>query len=93
MFENIKRFFGIYKPDYEYWVNIKEIKIKPEFERTTIGINKWIKKLKYFQQTGDFQSRIILNSNWELIDGYSSYKIAVKYGLGKVPVYFEKYKL
>lgn len=51
MFENIKRFFGIYKPDYEYWVNIKDIKIKPEFERTTIGINKWIKKLKYFNET------------------------------------------
>lgn len=28
----VKRLFGVYENGFEYWVNVDEIKISPEFE-------------------------------------------------------------
>lgn len=88
MFTWLKKMLGIYKPGYEYWVYIEDIKIKTEFAVSKIKPEKWTKKFSYFIKTGELESTILLNNDWELIDGYSSYLIAVEFGLGKVPVYF-----
>lgn len=88
MFKLLKKLLGMYKPGHEYWVYIEDIKIKPEFAASRIKPDKWMKKLSYFRKTGELESTILLNNDWELIDGYSSYLIAVEFGLGKVPVYF-----
>lgn len=85
----IKALFGFYDIGYEYSVDINDIKINPEWEKTKIGYKKWKTKLDYYRANGELQSKIILDRNtFELKDGYSSYKIAKMVGIDKVPVYF-----
>ena len=88
----IKKQFGIYDSGYEYWIPIDQIIISPDFEQTRIGKNKWRWKKRYFYRTGKFESPIILDKSFTLLDGYSSYRIAKYVGIDKVPVYFEEYK-
>ena len=47
-------------------------------------------KERYFIETELLQSQIILDSRGNLIDGYTSYLLAVKYGLQSVPVRYGK---
>lgn len=84
----IKKQFGIYETGYEYWVYTKDINIKPEYRKHRIGENKFRTKLRYWRTTGEFQSKIILDRDFNLIDGYSSFRIAEINGIEKVPVYF-----
>ena len=87
----IKNRFGYYKPGREYWVYMDDIKIRPCFRKTRISDDKWRAKNHYFNQTGRFESKIILRKkDFLLLDGYSSFRIAEEHDLGKVPVYFEK---
>lgn len=51
--------------------------------------NKWIRKLNYWRDTGEFESPIIIDRDFNLIDGYSSVKIAYVNEIEKVPVYFK----
>lgn len=84
----IKRIFGRYDTGYEYWVYRKDIKVNPEWRTTKIGQKKFGRKLNYWYKTGKFESKILLDSNFNLIDGYSSVRIAEIKGIDKVPVYF-----
>ena len=84
----IKRIFGVYETGYEYWVYLRDIKISPEFERTPPRFKKMGQKWSYYRNTGEFESPIILNRDFVLIDGYTSYIIAKKSEMDKVPVYF-----
>ena len=84
----IKRIFGVYETGYEYWVYLKDIKISHEFERTPPRFKKMCQKWSYYRNTGEFESPIILNRDFALIDGYTSYIIAKKSEMDKVPVYF-----
>lgn len=84
----IKKLFGKYEPGYEYWVYIRDIKVNPEWKRTKINKEKFTKKITYWYKTGEFESKIILDRNFNLIDGYSSVRIAEIKGIDKVPVYF-----
>ena len=84
----IKKQFGIYETGYEYWVYTKDIKIKPEYRKHRIGENKFRMKMRYWRNTGEFQSKIVLDRDFNLIDGYSSFRIAEINGIEKVPVYF-----
>ena len=85
----VKKMFGVYKPGYEYWVRLDKIKIPKYMRYSRIGEEKYKQKWKYFRTTGELESRIILDKNFNLLDGYSSYKIATKAELGIVPVYFK----
>ena len=87
----IKKLFGIYEAGYEYWVPTDQIIITPDFARTRIGTRKWIHKRNYYMRTGKFESQIVLTKDFVLTDGYSSYKLAKRYGEDKVPVVFEEY--
>ena len=84
----IKRIFGVYETGCEYWVYLRDIKISPEFERTSPRFKKMGEKWSYYRNTGEFKSPIILNRDFVLIDGYTSYIIAKKSEMDKVPVYF-----
>lgn len=84
----IKKLFGIYESGYEYWVYIKDININPSWRETQINKNKLKRKMEYWFRTGEFESQIILDKNFNLIDGYSSSYIAESNGIDKVPVYF-----
>ena len=76
------------RTDKEYWVHLRDIKIPKRFARTRIRPEKWERKWNYFLETGELESKIVLNQDYLLVDGYSSYKIAKKAGIGKVPVWF-----
>lgn len=84
----IKELFGKYESDYEYWVYTKDIKVDPEWRKTRIGRVKFQRKLQYWHRTGEFESKIILDKDFHLLDGYSSVRIAEIKGIDKVPVYF-----
>ncbi len=84
----IKRILGYYEPGYEYWVNIHDIKIPNEYKNSWIREKKWKHKMKYYLNTGKLDSKIILDKDFNLVDGFSSVKIAYIKGIDKVPVYF-----
>lgn len=84
----IKRLFGKYETNCEYWMNTKDIVIPEYYKRTPVGKYKWKHKLNYWRKTGEFESRIILNKDFVLVDGFSSAKIAYLNKVDKVPVYF-----
>ncbi len=84
----VEKLFGKYKTGYEYWVYLKDIKVPGYYKRTRVRKNKWIRKMDYWLRTGEFESKIILDRDFNLKDGYSSIKIAYLNKLDKVPVYF-----
>lgn len=84
----IKRIFGYYEPEYEYWINTSDIKVPETYKKSRIGEKKWKHKVDYYLKTGEFESKIILDKNFNLIDGFSSVKIAHLNRIDKVPVFF-----
>lgn len=84
----VGKLFGKYYPHHEYWIDIRRISITPEFKAHHIRQAKWKRKLKFYYHTGQFQSPILLKMDFALVDGYSTYLIAKRYRLGKVPVQF-----
>jgi len=91
MFENVKKALGIryYKPGKEYWVDIEKIHITPEFASKKVGWKKMQRKRDYFRNTGKFESKVVLNKDFVLVDGYSTYCLVKEFGLGKLVVWFE----
>lgn len=90
MLRRIKKLFGVYESNYEYWVYLNNIKIKPSFKAKLIGKNKYKNKWDFYRRNGYCESKIILDKDFTLLDGYSSYKIyrAAEGINAKVPVYF-----
>lgn len=84
----VKRLFGKYETGHEYWIHTRDIKVNPVWRKTRIGEKKFRRKIKYWRDTGDFESKIILDKHFNLLDGYSSVRIAEINQLWKVPVYF-----
>lgn len=85
-----KRLVGIYEPGYEYWVKLSDIHITPQFRWSRIKSAKYKRKWQFYHRNGYCESKIVLSKNFELVDGYSSYKI-LKAAEGidcKVPVWF-----
>lgn len=89
MFENVKMAIGYYKPGNEYWIDISKIHITDEFAAKKVGWKKLQRKRDYFRNTGEFESKVILNNDFVLVDGYSTYCLAKEFGLGKLAVWFE----
>ena len=79
-----------YKPDCEYIVNIKDIKIDFQFKIHPPHRLKYQARKKYYIENGTFYSKILLDQDFILVDGYTSYLIAKEFKLDKVPVYFCK---
>ena len=84
----IKSLFGKYEPGYEYWVYTKDIKVPKSYKFTKIGTKKWNHKMGHWLRTGEFESKIIIDRDCNLVDGFSSMKIAHLKNIKKVPVYF-----
>lgn len=87
--DRIRLFFDIdYSSNKEYWIPINEIIITEEFLATSPKMKKYSEKEKTFIQKGEL-GKIIINKNYELIDGYCSYLICKKYDMDQIPVWFE----
>ncbi len=63
-----------------------EIRIFPCFAAHSPKPEKMEGKDLYYQAHGSFESEIILDGTGNLIDGYTSYLLAVRYGVNHVPV-------
>lgn len=83
-----KKLFGSYESGHEYWINIKDIKVNPDWRKTKIGKAKFKRKLRYWYRNGEFESKIILDKKFNLLDGYSSVRISEIKGIEMVPIYF-----
>lgn len=92
LLRKIKHLLGIDDSLTEYWIYTKDIQIPNYFRRHKIGQDKFEHKFRHFNKYGKFQSIIILDDKFNLIDGYSSIKIANIIGIDKVPVFFAKDK-
>lgn len=87
--DRLRIFFDIdYSSNKEYWIPINEIKIREEFLTTPPNYRKFRKKENTFIKYGEL-GKIVIDRNYELIDGYCSYLICKKYDIGKAPVWFE----
>lgn len=84
----IKRLFGKYETRQLYWIKREKIKVPAYMKKTPVNIRKWNRKLNYWYRTGLFESPIILDKDFNLIDGFSSAKIAYLKNVDVVPVYF-----
>lgn len=84
----LKGLLGIYEPGCEYWVDLKDIDIPIDFLRHHPRREKMERKWEHYRQASEFESHILLNRNFVLVDGYSSYIIAKTENMHKVPVYF-----
>ena len=84
----IKSLFGKYETGYEYWVYAKDIKVPKSYKFTRIGTEKWNHKMEHWLRTGEFESKILIDRNFNLVDGFSSMKIAHIKNIAKVLVYF-----
>lgn len=93
MLRKIKSLFGIYETGHEYMANVSDIHVAPEWRKTKIGYKKWQRKLNYWRKLGVFESKVIIDKNFNLIDGYSTLRIAEIKGIKKIPVYFVNKKI
>lgn len=84
----VRYLFGFYRTNIEYWIPIGNITISQEFQLSKPNFNKICRKDKIFKKTGKM-SKIMLNKDFVLTDGYISYLLYKSYGMDKVPVYFE----
>lgn len=90
MIKEIKQRLGLYRPGKEYWVYLQDIKVPDEFRQKKIGRAKYLRKWAYYKKTGEFESLIKLDKDFNLIDGYSTYVISNIADLCKVKAYFIK---
>lgn len=67
-------------------IKLSKIKIPNKFKRTYPKPEKMLKKYKFFLKYKNFESRIVINKQNILIDGYTSYLIAKAFGFKKVTV-------
>lgn len=65
-------------------VDISKIKIPKNFSNP--NPQKMQKKIEYYKQNHKFESQIIIDTDYKLIDGYTSYLIAKNYNKGSVIV-------
>lgn len=76
------------KEIYTYSVRLKEIKIPYEFEQHKPNQIKMQRKWDYYRLNNELQSQIVINRDFVLVDGYTSYLIAKAEGIRKVDVIF-----
>lgn len=74
----------------EYYVPVKDIIIQQSFLQTWIRPEKWKRKKQYYLDHGTFESQVVLDKNFVLQDGYSTYKLAKEFKVKHVPVVFLK---
>ena len=82
----LKEIARIRREKGQFTMRTDEIRIFPCFADHPPKPEKMEHKDRYYQEHGFFESEIILDSSGYLIDGYTSYLLAVRYGVSHVPV-------
>lgn len=86
----VKSLLERHDKDSVYWIRLGDIILPEYLKGSRIKENKYKKKWRFYRENGYCESDIILDKNFVLKDGYSSYKIyKISTGIdGKVPVRF-----
>lgn len=71
-------------------IRLSKIKIKPEMAITSPRPNKLKWKYSFYRDLHKFESEIILDRHYHLIDGYTTYLLAKMFGLKKIKVIIKK---
>ena len=79
---------GLHNPGEPYKVKVSDIIIPEEFKATKPRFEEMIQKRKFYRKNNRFESKIVLNKGFLLIDGYTSYIIAKENGMKYVEAYF-----
>ena len=79
---------GLHNPGEPYKVKVSDIIIPEEFKATKPRFEKMIQKREFYRKNDRFESKIVLNKDFLLIDGYTSYIIAKVNGMKYVEAYF-----
>ncbi len=79
---------GLHNQGEPYKVKVSDIIIPEEFKATKPRFEKMIQKRKFYRKNNRFESKIVLNKDFLLIDGYTSYIIAKENGMKYVEAYF-----
>ena len=79
---------GLHNPGEPYKVKVSDIIIPEEFKATKPRFETMIQKRKFYRKNNRFESKIVLNKDFLLIDGYTSYIIAKENGMKYVEAYF-----
>lgn len=89
IFKFIEKLFSKNKVEgIKYTIDTKEIIISQDFKEKRVRGIKLSKKFAFFDKYGRFESKIILDENYVLLDGYTSWIIAQTYKIKRVPVFF-----
>lgn len=81
----VKKMFGnmikarrfLKKPEFRYCIETSKIKISDSFIKTPPKKYKMAERWRYYRETGELYSPIVINNDGYLIDGYTSYLIAI----------------
>lgn len=73
-------------------IKIEDIKIKEQFRKSGINKKKLRQKECFYIEFGYFEDRIILNENNYLLDGYSTYILALQNGIKEIEIIRDKNK-
>lgn len=76
------------KPGQVYRVNIKDIIIPEEFKATHPRFRKMVQKREFYRKNNMYESQVILNRDFMLIDGYTTYLLCLENGEKYIEVYF-----
>lgn len=74
------------KPKIRYCIKLDEIKIPQGFVDTPPNNRKMAQRWRYYRETGELYVPIVINNDGWLVDGYTSYLIAVADGMKYVDV-------
>ena len=88
--ETVARMAVLEKKERSQEMRVDNIKIYPCFAAHPPRAEKMEQKEQYFAETGLLQSQIILDSQGNLIDGYTSYLLAKAHGIQSVPIRYGK---
>ena len=79
---------GLHNPGESYKVEVSDIIVPTEFKESPPRFKKMKHKREYFRRNDKFESKIVLNKDFLLIDGYTSYLLAKENGMKHVEAYF-----
>ena len=82
--------YGVRDSGKVFDMPLAEIQIYPCFAETPPSSLKMERKAYYFKETGHFHSDIVLDEDNNLIDGYTSYLLAMQQGMKCVPIRYGK---
>lgn len=84
----IKWLFNLYKVGLVCSVKVSDIIIPKHFQAVVPRAQKMNKKRAFYKKYDVYESKVILNKDFMLLDGYTTYLLCIENGDKYVDVYF-----